>query len=75
MIKQMIQVMILKSKTISFELQGMLPKLGFVSAGKPLLMVSYHVAYNVAKSKMPYKIAEDLIKPCVLQMATIVFGK
>ena len=49
--------------------------MGFVSAGKPVLMSSYHVAYNVAKSKKPHTIAEELIKPCVLQMSKIVLGK
>ena len=41
----------LKSKRIRYDSRGTLPKLGFVSAGKPLLLASYHVAYNVAKSK------------------------
>ena len=31
--------------------------------------------YNLAKSKKPNKIAEELIKPFVLQMTKIVFGK
>ena len=47
----------------------------FVSAGKPLLLVSYHVAYNVAIFKKPHTIAEELIKPCVLQMTEDVLGK
>ena len=65
----------LKAKRIRFESRGTLPKLGFVSADKPLLMASYHVAYNVAKSKKPHTIAEEVIKPCVLQMTKIVLGK
>ena len=47
----------------------------FVSADKPLLMASYHVVYNLAKSKKPHTIAEEVIKPCVLQMTKIVLGK
>ena len=31
--------------------------------------------YKLAKSKKPNKIAEELIKPFVLQMTKIVFGK
>ena len=50
----------------------MLQKLGLVSA---ILMDSYHVSYNVAKSKMPYKVAEELIEQCVTQRTTIVLGK
>ena len=40
-----------------------------------LFLASYHVAYNVAKSKKPHTIAEELIKPCVLQMTEDVVGK
>ena len=65
----------LKAKRMRFDSRGTLPKLGFVSADKPLLMASYHVAYNVAKSKKPHTIAEEVIKPCVLQMTKIVLGK
>ena len=65
----------LKSKRIRYESRGTLPKFGFVSAGKPLLLASDHVAYNVAKSKQPHTIAEELIKPCVLQMTEDVLGK
>ena len=32
----------LKAKGIHFKTGGILPKLGFVSAGKPLLMAFYH---------------------------------
>ena len=65
----------LKAKRIRFESQGTLPKLGFVSADKPLLMASYHVAYNVAKFKKPHTISEEVIKPCVLQMTKLVLEK
>ena len=39
------------AKRIHFGSRATLPKLGFVSADKPLLMASYHVAYKVAKGK------------------------
>ena len=48
----------LKAKRMCFETRGTLPKLGFVSADKPFLMVSYHVVYNVAKFKKLNTIAE-----------------
>ena len=38
-------------------------------------MTFYHVEYNVAKSKKPNTIAEEFIKPCVLQMTKVVLGK
>ena len=65
----------MKSKRIRYDSRGTLPKLGFVSAGKLLLLASYHVAYNVAKSKKPHTIAEELIRPSALQMAEDVLGK
>ena len=33
------------------------------------------MAYNVAKSKKTHTIAEEVIKPCVLQMTKVVLGK
>lgn len=65
----------LKIKRAHFDSQGTLPKSGFVSVEKPLLHVSYHVAYKVAKSKKPHTITEDLIKPNALEMATIILAK
>ena len=65
----------MKFKRIRYDLRGTIPKLGFVSAGKPLLLASYHVAYNVAKSKKPHTIAEELIRPSALQMAEDVLEK
>ena len=65
----------MKSKRIRYDSRGTLPKLGFVSAGKPLLLASYHVAYNVAKSKKPHTIPEELIRPSASQMAEYVLGK
>ena len=37
-------------------------------------MASYQVAFNVATSKKPHTIAEELIKPCVLEIAAPVLG-
>ncbi|XP_047491208.1 protein ZBED8-like [Penaeus chinensis] len=37
-------------------------------------MASYQVAFKVAKSKKPHTIAEELIKPCVLEIDTAVLG-
>ena len=65
----------LKAKRIRFDSRGTFPKLGFISADKPLLMASYYVAYKVAKSKKPHTIEEEVIKPCALEMTKIVLGK
>ena len=64
----------LKAIKIHFESWGKLPKLGFVFAWTTL-MAFYHVAYNVTKSNKPHTIAEELIKPCVLQMTKNFMGK
>ena len=37
-------------------------------------MASYHVAYNIAKSKKP-QIAKEMLKPFLLQMTKIVLGR
>ena len=49
--------------------------MGFVSAGKPLLTDSHHVVYNVAKSKKPHTVTEELIKSCVFQITAVVLEK
>lgn len=64
----------LQLKRARFDRSGTLPKLGFVQIVKPLLYASYQVAYQVAKCKKPHSIAEELIKPCALQMAKLILG-
>lgn len=39
------------------------------------MRASYQVAYQIAKSKKPHTVDEELIKPCALEMAKIVLGK
>ncbi|XP_076039331.1 protein FAM200C-like [Oratosquilla oratoria] len=57
----------LKTKRTRFDSRGTLPRVGFVSVDKPLLLALYKVAYKVVKSKKFHTIAE-LITPCVLDM-------
>lgn len=64
----------LKQKRARFDVSGTLPKLGFCSSDKPLLLASLKVAYEVAKTKKPHTIAESLIKPCMLETARIILG-
>lgn len=64
----------LKTKRAYFQSCGTLPRLGFVSVDKPLLLALYQVVYKVTKSKKLYTIAEELIKPCALEMATMGQG-
>ena len=47
---------------------GTLPKHGFAGTQKPMLEVSYKVAYLIAKDKKLHTIGETLIKPCALEM-------
>ena len=65
----------LKPKRICFESRVTLPKLGFVSADKSLLIASYYMAYNVANFEKLHTIAEEVIKPCVLKIIKILLGK
>ena len=41
---------------------------------KALLKSSYFIALQISKTKKPYTIGEDLIKPCILAAATEVLG-
>lgn len=65
---------ILRNKKARFEKSGTLTKHGFVPTQKPLLEASYKVAYRIAKDKKPHTIAENLIKPCTLEMVDLVCG-
>ena len=47
----------------------------FSPSEKPLLRASYEAVYQIAKSKKPHTVGEELIKPCILRMAHIVLGK
>jgi hypothetical protein len=39
------------------------------------LLVSYKIAYRVAKCKKPHTIAEELVLPCAMDMVNIMFGE
>ncbi|XP_073457213.1 protein FAM200C-like [Aquarana catesbeiana] len=64
-----------KVKRARLEEKATLPVLSFVPINKPILTVSYEVAYLIAKQGKPHTIAETLIKPAVLTMANIMLGK
>ena len=63
----------LKIKTARFHQSGNLEKHGFVLINKPLLHASYKVAFLCAKKK-PHTVAEELVKPCAMEMAKSVLG-
>nr|CAI5847896.1 unnamed protein product [Callosobruchus analis] len=42
---------------------------------KSLLKASYLVALRIAKSKKPYSVAEDLVKPCLIDVCCEVLGQ
>jgi len=48
----------LRAKRAHFGSRTALPNLGFASVDKPLLIVSYQVAFKATKSKKPHIIAE-----------------
>ncbi|XP_013789881.1 protein ZBED8-like [Limulus polyphemus] len=52
-----------------------MPKLGYVRTEKPVLEASYQVAYQMANAKKPYTIAEELVKPCILEVVKTILGK
>ncbi|XP_076359052.1 protein FAM200C-like [Tachypleus tridentatus] len=68
-------IVTLRVKRARFDQVGTLPTCGFSPTEKPLLRASYEVAYQIAKSKKPHTIGDELIKPCALEMAKIVLGK
>jgi len=65
----------LQVKRARFDRVGTLPTYGFSPPEKTLLRASYEAAYQIAKSKKPHTVGEELIKPCILRMADIVLGK
>ena len=67
-------VVTLKKKRALYEKSGALSKMGFTSVKKPRLLASYKVAYRIAKEMKPHTLAEEVIKPCVIDMADIIFG-
>ncbi|XP_026464804.1 protein ZBED8-like [Ctenocephalides felis] len=44
-------------------------------ANESYLQASYKIAYRIACNKKPHTKGEDLIKPCLLDAATLVIGK
>jgi len=65
----------LRLKRTRFDRAGTLPMYRFSPPQKLFLQASYQVAYQIAKSKKPHTVGEELIKSCVLKMADIVLGK
>lgn len=59
----------LKTKRERFGRSGTMSNLGFVPVEKPLLQASYEVPLLCAKKKKNPTIAEELVKPCALEMA------
>ena len=53
----------------------MLPKMGFTKIKKPHLLASYKVAYCIAKAMKPHTLSEEVIKPCIVEMAEIILGE
>lgn len=47
----------------------------FTGTGLAAIESSFCVAYEIAKSKKPYLIAESLIQPCLSEVARIMFGE
>lgn len=68
-------IVTIRAKRALFEQVGTLTTYVFSPIEKPLLRASYEVAHQIAKSKKPHIIGEELIKPCAFEMAKIVLGK
>ena len=64
----------LKINRALFHKSVTLPKYEFSPVEKPLLHASYQVAFLYAKKNKPHTIAEELVKPCAMEMAKIVLG-
>ena len=48
--------------------------MGFTSVEKPHLLASYKVAYRIVKEMKPHTFAEEVVKPCIIDMADIILG-
>ena len=46
----------------------------FHQANERALEASYRVSLKIAKAKKPHTIAEELIVPCAMEMASFIFG-
>ena len=66
----------LKTKRARYDQKGTLSQLhkATTTMQKPMLMASYRAAYLIAKSKKAHNIGENLIKPCLVEMADILLG-
>ena len=66
----------LKTKRARYDQKGTLPQLHktATTVQKLMLVVSYRAAYLIAKSKKAHNIGENLIKPCLVEMADILLG-
>ena len=64
----------LKTKRARYEKSGTLPKMGFASVEKPHFLASYKVVYRIAKAMKPQTLAEEVVKPCAIDMDDIILG-
>nr|CAI5843314.1 unnamed protein product [Callosobruchus analis] len=63
-----------KRKSLEMKIQKDAFKKCFL-VDKSLLKASYLVALRIAKSKKPYSVAEDLLKPCLIDVCCEVLGQ
>ena len=64
-----------KQRRARFDANATLTSYGFVSVDKPILTMSYEVAYLIAKQGKPHIIGETLVRPAAMQLAKIMLGK
>ena len=62
----------MKIQRARFHQSGTLPKHVFLPIEKPLLLISYKVAFLCATNNKPHTEAEELVKPCAMEMAKTV---
>ena len=48
--------------------------MGCTSVERPRLLASYKVAYRIGKAMKPHTLAEEIVKPCVVNMVDIILG-